>query len=201
MVGTREESATGLLAEKTVHAHIQGTTIGFVQSNVNRSSRSGVEYDLHLELPNGVSVSSPSAGQAGSGQGASRQEDRARSGFVSSLPPWPIARFMSIRSSRQQPCQDQTCRRQPSGGGKASWLPGFQPEIMITDGAEISLRAELDAEDTMFFGWEGATEEQKVSRERGTNSGLWTEAPGRAGDDSVHRHRWFNQTETGIGRP
>lgn len=154
---------TGLLAEKTVHPHIQGTTVAFVLSNINRELTVrglSLSYSLTTPMPSG-GTSSP-ANSAASSSGGSRPEDRGKQAFVSITSPVGDSEvYIDGKFAGNVPTRIPLSDGNHLVQVKHAGYKEFSREIMITAGAEINLRAELDSEDTMFFGREGANETQK----------------------------------------
>ncbi|MBI4661815.1 MAG: PEGA domain-containing protein [Verrucomicrobia bacterium] len=154
---------TGLLAEKTVHPHIQGTTLAFVQSNVNRElTVKGLSMGYSLGVSPGPGTPGSGAG-AGQAAGAARPEEKATFGFLSiasetaSCEAYIDSKFIGNLPVKRVKLAEGVHSVQV----KRSGYKDFNREVMMTEGAEISLQAQLEAEDTLFFGREGATESQK----------------------------------------
>lgn len=151
---------TGLLAERTVHPHIQGTTLAFVQSNINRElTVRGLSVGYAMSSSGGSSapvVTSPSVPAPG------RADDRLKFGFVSvrsevsACDVYIDSKFAGNAPARLKLPEGNHLIQVKHAGYKE-----FSREIMVTEGADISLHAELDPDDTLFFGRDGASQAQK----------------------------------------
>jgi class 3 adenylate cyclase len=151
---------TGLMAERTVHPHIQGTTLAFVQSNINRElTVRGL--NVSYAMGSGSGAAAPTVASPGT-PGPGRTEDRQGSGFVSvksEVPGCDV--YVDGKFAGNAPAR----LKLPEGNHliqvKHAGYKEFSREIMVMDGGDISLQAELDAEDTLFFGRDGASQAQK----------------------------------------
>jgi len=151
---------TGLLAERTVHPHIQGTTLAFVESNINRElTVRGMT--VCYAMGSGSGASAPTVtGPAASGSG--RTEERQQAGFVSvksqvsGCDVYVDGKFAGNAPARLKLPEGNHLIQVKHAGYKE-----FSREVMVMEGADISLQAELDPEDTHFFGRPGASQQQK----------------------------------------
>lgn len=152
---------TGLLAEKTVHAFIQGTTLAFVQSNINRELTVrglSVGYAISGGAAGATAQTAPSAPSSA----ATRGEERQPFGFVSVASEVADCEvYIDQKFVGNVPAKVKLTEGNHFVQVKRSGYREFSREIMISEGAEINLRAELTPEDTLFFGREGAPASQK----------------------------------------